>query len=176
MIEDVMEELGVLEKKLRDTALKNYSAYMYSQQLKNFSNDDFLKAYHSLSDNPSRRYIYGEEVTDNPITVMDFTIVLPENQSDKKPYIYLQKDTNKFLVYMGDSAVGNAKRVINYLKRFDKIYKELQENIAAMEKRKKDITENLQNNSNTYNTRLAKCLEEKEEIMHLITEHMGEDV
>ena len=50
------------------------------------------------------------------------------------------------------------------------------DNIAAMEKRKKDITENLQNNSNTYNTRLAKCLEEKEEIMHLITEHMGEDV
>ena len=148
---------------------------MYSQQLKNFSNDDFLKAYHSLSDNLSRRYIYGEEVTDNPITVMDFTIVLPENQSDKKPYIYLQKDTNKFLVYMGDSAVGNAKRVINYLKRFDKVYKELQENVTAMEKRKKDITEILQNNPDVYNIRLAKCLEEKEEIMHLITRNMDDE-
>lgn len=169
------EELGVLEKKLLDTALKNYSAYMYSQQLKNFSNDDFLKAYHSLSDNLSRRYIYGEEVTDNPITVMDFTIVLPENQSDKKPYIYLQKDTNRFLVYMGDSAVGNAKRVINYLKRFDKVCIEFQENIATMEKRKKDITEILQNSSDIYNIRLAKCLEEKEEIMHLITRNMDDE-
>ena len=56
------------------------------------------------------------------------------------------------------------------------VYKELQKNIAAMEKRKKDITEILQNSSDIYNIRLAKCLEEKEEIMHLITEHMGEDV
>mgnify|MGYP003310929385 CR=1 FL=1 len=127
-----------------DTALKNYSVYRYSQELKKFTNDDFLKAYNTLSDSLSRRFIYGEKITDNPITVMDFTIVLPENQSDKKPYIYLQKDTNRFLVYMGDSAVGNAKRVINYLKRFDKVCIELQENIAAMEKRKKDIMEILQ--------------------------------
>ena len=46
---------------------------------------------------------------------------LPEKQDEKKPYILLKYAEQKYLVPMGDTPAGNARRVINALKDFQKL-------------------------------------------------------
>lgn len=44
--------------------------------------------------------------------------MLPEKQDEKKPYILLKYAEQKYLVPMGDTPAGNARRVIQRLERF----------------------------------------------------------
>lgn len=74
-----------------------------------------------------------------------FQIVLPETQDEKKPYIILQEtDTYQFrrvceTLYRGENSSGNAIRISNFLKNYDKRVKDVQEQIEKAKRRKSDI-------------------------------------
>ena len=54
-------------------------------------------------------------------SVLGFKIVLPEIVNEKNPFVFLQKDNEQFIIKMGDSTTGNAKRIVMTLKQFDKV-------------------------------------------------------
>lgn len=53
--------------------------------------------------------------------VLGMGMELPEKQDEKMPYILLKYAEQKYLVPMGDTPAGNARRVINALKDFQKL-------------------------------------------------------
>lgn len=75
------------------------------QRIKSLLTDDFLTSGSALQ---------------MPM-VLGMGMELPEKQDEKKPYILLKYAEQKYLVPMGDTPAGNARRVINTLKDFQKL-------------------------------------------------------
>ena len=89
-------------------ALKKYDADARKnayQRIKSLLTDDFLTSGSALQMQ----------------MVLGMGMELPEKQDEKKPYILLKYAEQKYLVPMGDRPAGNARRVINTLKDFQKL-------------------------------------------------------
>ena len=80
-----------------------YSEYLYNVQ------SDILKIYHNVTED----VLYKKVDTPLLPLVIGFEIKLPQIQDAKKPYIFLYRQNEPFIVEMGSSANGNAKRIIN---------------------------------------------------------------
>ena len=105
--------------------------------------------------------------------VLGVRLALPDKQDEKDPYILLRYYEQKYLVQMGDTPAGNARRVINTLKSFQKITDKDKEQLDKMVARKAELQKMVQSPDNTYTERLANCEKEAEELRELIT--MRED-
>ena len=123
-------------------ALKKYdadarkSAY---QRIKSLLTDDFLTSGSALQ---------------MPM-VLGMGMELPEKQDEKKPYILLKYAEQKYLVPMGDTPAGNARRVINALKDFQKLAD--QDKVVS---RKEELQSLVQSPGHLYSDRLAVCEKE----------------
>ncbi len=84
---------------------------------------------------------------------------LPEKQDEKKPYILLKYAEQKHLVPMGDTPAGNARRVINALKDFQKLADQDKEHLDKVVSRKEELQNLVQSPGDLY-SRLAVCEKE----------------
>ena len=66
-----------------------------------------------------------------------FQIILPSNMTDKKPFVWLQKN-GRYYVEMGDTEIGTIIRIDNFLERFDEHLERLEKTIGELEQRKID--------------------------------------
>ena len=108
------------------------------------------------------------------VTALCFNVVRPEKQSEKNPYVILKYkyDDIEFTVDMGDSALGNARRVMNFLNNFEKTINETREELKKAEERSKYIEEAL----NSPDDNLIKLIEKENELKELqfkIKENLG---
>ena len=87
--------------------------------------------------------------------VLGMGMELPEKQDEKKPYILLKYAEQKYLVPMGDTPAGNARRVINALKDFQKLAD--QDKVVS---RKEELQSLVQSPGHLYSDRLAVCEKE----------------
>ena len=123
-------------------ALKKYdadarkSAY---QRIKSLLTDDFLTSGSALQ---------------MPM-VLGMGMELPEKQDEKKPYILLKYAEQKYLVPMGDTPAGNARRVINALKDFQKLAD--QDKVVS---RKEELQSLVRSPGHLYSDRLSVCEKE----------------
>ncbi len=85
---------------------------------------------------------------------------LPEKQDEKKPYILLKYAEQKHLVPMGDTPAGNARRVINALKDFQKLADQDKEHLDKVVSRKEELQNLVQSPGHLYSDRLAVCEKE----------------
>ena len=123
-------------------ALKKYdadarkSAY---QRIKSLLTDDFLTSGSALQ---------------MPM-VLGMGMELPEKQDEKKPYILLKYAEQKYLVPMGDTPAGNARRVINTLKDFQKLTDK-----DKVVSRKEELQSLVRSPDHSYSDQLAACEKE----------------
>ena len=128
-------------------ALKKYdadarkSAY---QRIKSLLTDDFLTSGSALQ---------------MPM-VLGMGMELPEKQDEKKPYILLKYAEQKYLVRMGDTPAGNARRVINALKDFQKLADKDKEHLDKVVSRKEELQSLVQSPDHSYSDQLAACEKE----------------
>ena len=85
---------------------------------------------------------------------------LPEKQDEKKPYILLKYAEQKYLVPMGDTPAGNARRVINALKDFQKLADKDKEHLNKVVSRKEELQSLVRSPDHSYSDRLADCEKE----------------
>ena len=64
-------------------------------------------------------------------SAIGFHFHTPDNQSEAKPYFVVSKNGASYMIESGKSASGNAQRVVNLLKGFDKYLKDLHEKLEA---------------------------------------------
>lgn len=69
---------------------------------------------------------------------------------------------------MGNTPAGNARRVINTLKSFQKITDKDKEHLDKMVARKAELQRMVRSPDNTYAEKLATCEKEAEELRELI--------
>ena len=123
-------------------ALKKYdadarkSAY---QRIKSLLTDDFLTSGSALQ---------------MPM-VLGMGMELPEKQDEKKPYILLKYAEQKYLVPMGDTPAGNARRVINTLKDFQRLTDK-----DKVVSRKEELQSLVRSPDHSYSDQLAACEKE----------------
>ena len=109
------------------------------QRIKSLLTDDFLTSGSALQ---------------MPM-VLGMGMELPEKHDEKKPYILLKYAEQKYLVPMGDTPAGNARRVINALKDFQKLAD--QDKVVS---RKEELQSLVQSPGHLYSDRLAVCEKE----------------
>ena len=85
---------------------------------------------------------------------------LPKRQDEKKPYILLKYAEQKYLVPMGDTPAGNARRVINTLKDFQRLADKDKEHLDKVVSRKEELQSLVQSPGHLYSDRLAVCEKE----------------
>ena len=85
---------------------------------------------------------------------------LPEKQDEKKPYILLKYAEQKHLVPMGDTPAGNARRVINALKDFQRLADQDKEHLDKVVSRKEELQSLVRSPGHLYSGRLAVCEKE----------------
>ena len=128
-------------------ALKKYdadarkSAY---QRIKSLLTDDFLTSGSALQ---------------MPM-VLGMGMELPEKQDEKKPYILLKYAEQKYPVSLGDTPAGNARRVINALKDFQKLADKDKEDLDKVVSRKEELQSLVRSPDHSYSDRLAVCEKE----------------
>lgn len=123
-------------------ALKKYDADARKnvyQRIKSLLTDDFLTSGSALQ---------------MPM-VLGMGMEFPEKQDEKKPYILLKYAEQKYLVPMGDTPAGNARRVINTLKDFQKLA-----DLDKVVSRKEELQSLVQSPGHLYSDRLAVCEKE----------------
>ena len=71
----------------------------------------------------------GRTASPPELSVLGFGIAIPgvEQQNAKKPYIVLSRNGADYPIEMGPSSAGNARRVVNFLKRFHELPKRIGE-------------------------------------------------
>ena len=128
-------------------AMKKYDADARKnayQRIKSLLTDDFLTSGSALQ---------------MPM-VLGMGMELPEKQDEKKPYILLKYAEQKYLVPMGDTPAGNARRVINTLKDFQKLADLDKEHLDKVVSRKEELQSLVQSPGHLYSDRLAVCEKE----------------
>ena len=111
------------------------------QRIKSLLTDDFLTSGSALQ---------------MPM-VLGMGMELPEKQDEKKPYILLKYAEQKYLVPMGDTPAGNARRVINTLKDFQRLADKDKEHLDKVVSRKEELQSLVQSPGHLYSDRLAVC-------------------
>lgn len=145
-------ELKEIPEKMPDmTAAKNNLEFLSGFDSKRFSGE-----YQKIKNSFAYNFITGGEKADSNLSVLDFRIILPENQNKDKPYIFLERNGGKYYLEMGESTLGNGRRIINFLKGFEKTYNKLSEYKQKLIKRKEEIECELQK-PKPYNTQINEC-------------------
>ena len=114
------------------------------QRIKSLLTDDFLTSGSALQ---------------MPM-VLGMGMELPEKQDEKKPYILLKYAEQKYPVSLGDTPAGNARRVINALKEFQKFADKDKEHLDKVVSRKEELQSLVRSPDHSYSDRLAVCEKE----------------
>lgn len=103
------------------------------------------------------------------IVYLNLYFVIPKNQDEKKPVVYLTWGDEKFTVEMGNSPEGNIRRLTNYLKSFDKVVTKTQNLLNEYEAKIADIEKFLSEHSD-YHAQIKKLEIERDEIMQALSD------
>ena len=93
------------------------------------SEDGFQAAYQNVKGVLTEDVILGRTASPPELSVLGFGIAIPgvEQQNAQKPYIVLSRNGADYPIDMGPSSAGNARRVVNFLKRFHELPKRIGE-------------------------------------------------
>ena len=134
--------------------------------LRNIDSKEFSNTYQEIKDAFSLDVVLKKKPL-QITSVLGFKIVLPEIVNEKNPFVFLQKDNEQFIIKMGDSTTGNAKRIVMTLKQFDKVVLKIHEKLAQMRKRWFELDKALEAQDSPYHKQLREC---QEEINHIIAQ------
>lgn len=136
--------------------------------LKGVDNKQFEQGYKDISNLLLPRIVLKTEELSSDTEILGFMIVLPECQNEKKPYIYLERLGERYSLEVSMSERGNARRIINALKGFDKRVNEALKLYEMKKAQLGDISKQLEFEDKTYEEKLKFCEERILEIKNII--------
>ena len=169
------EECDTLQSKMEQRQKQLDIAYRHQQSLKKKTNEQFLDAMRNIKDTFTEDVIGGNKMLSDPVSIFGFSVILPTSQDGKKPYLYLEKDTNRYVVLLDDSAKSNAKRIVGKLKRFNKVIEEIVKEIEATKQMIYNNQQLLKQKNTSYQKGIAELSDEIEEIRRKIDVDLCED-
>lgn len=141
------------------------------EYLKGLSTGQFSAAVKETGAALTTEFLFGRN-EEKALDFLGFSLELPQTQNEKKPYIFLQRLGERYSVEMGDKPAGNAARIRNFLKNFEKVAAQVEEQIEAGKRRSIDI-ENLLQTQSVYPEQIRQLTREREALLEKI--HVDED-
>lgn len=116
------EKLARLDRELE--AARQNAAYVGG-----ISEKDFQAAYGNLKTVLTRDVVFRRTLSPAELSALGFDVAVPEGgqENDGKPHVIVSRNGMDYPVPMGESAAGNARRLLNFLKRFPQLCAEIQE-------------------------------------------------
>lgn len=102
-----------------------------ARYIKALGESSLRSAYNHLKSQLTNDFIFSTQFS--TLSFLDFTVSVPEKQDDKKPYILLSRLNAKYAVQAGKSPLGNAKRVLNFVRKLDGLCVTYREQIGKAE-------------------------------------------
>ncbi len=132
------EELKTIKEQIVELHKKREYTLQNTAYVRNLNTDDF-KRDHALTKNIlSIDMLFSEQSEKELFSFVGFKVLLPNTQSEKKPYVVLARLGVSYTVEMGDKAIGNKRRITNFIKKLDDVIKEIEKQIVKFEKVKID--------------------------------------
>lgn len=150
-LERLKAELAEVKLMISESEKRVSKSKIIAEQLKTISQNNYKNTYKELT--AALTDIKNKPTTDLIITsVLGFELSLPEHQDERKPYFVLYREEIHYHLEMGDSVSGNARRIINFFKKFDKTVEREEKRFEELKKRKADIESILHLKKDKYDT------------------------
>ena len=166
--EKMQEEIDFLDKEIVRLQKRNAVCFNSLIGLKRLSKEEFKQAYNEIEEVFTEDVVKKKKSLPENFSILNFNVIFPEQQNDKKPYIYLEESSEKYMVLLGDSTKGNARRIINMLKNFDTTREKISNTIKDAKKRKNELEIALNQENLSYSQKLSELEKEVAEIKSLI--------
>ena len=170
VVADMEQELSQIDEEIAGAQQRWMTSLAVAGHLKKYDTKAYQSAYQCIKSLLTEELLLSKECGQLP-KVLGIHLVLPEKQDEKDPYILLQYSDQKYLVQMGDSPNGNARRVINTLISFRKIVDKDKERLDKTVARKAELQRMVQTPDNTYEEKLAECEKEANELRQMIAQN-----
>ncbi len=123
------QTIAVQEKQLTVLKGRLAAAEQNASYVGGISEDGFQAAYKNMKAILTEDVILGGAASPLELSVLGFGIAIPGagQQNAKKPYVVLSRNGAGYPIEMGPSSAGNARRVVNFLKRFHELPKRIGE-------------------------------------------------
>ena len=132
------KELAQIDEKIKAARQRWETSIAAVDALKKYDADARKSAYQRIKSLLTDDFLTSGSALQMPM-VLGMGMELPEKQDEKKPYILLKYAGQKYLVPMGDTPAGNARRVINALKDFQKFADQDKEHLDKVVSRKEEL-------------------------------------
>lgn len=153
------KELAQIDERIEAARQRWQISIAAVDSLKKYDTDARKNAYQRIKSLLTDDLLISGGETRMPM-VLGMGMELPEKQDEKKPYILLKYAEQKYLVPMGDTPAGNARRVINALKEFQKFADKDKEYLDKVVSRKEELQSLVRSPDHSYSDRLAACEQE----------------
>ncbi len=150
----IQSERDTLKARLEKHKARLDTAHRHAAQLSELTDGEYLDEMRRIHDIFSPEIFNQADKQKEIPLIAGFKAVFPGYADTEKPYIYLEKDDNRYAVILGDSAAGNAKRIVGKLKRFDKTLADIQKDIEATEQKLQSMEEILKKESVSYDEKI----------------------
>lgn len=138
-IEEMKEEHIKLGKQISALVRRSATSSKTEDKLRSgFQKEQLQACYQSLSGVLAPNLIQTRKLPKD-LKAFFFAIIPPEVQSEKHPYILLCDEGETYEVEMGDSAKGNARRVLNFITSFQKVREKTKKAINELSARQRDL-------------------------------------
>lgn len=163
----IRQELSGMDEKIAAARQRWTTSLKAVGQLKKYGLEAFKNVYQRIKSLLTDELLLSGENVQLPM-IFGFHLALPDKQDEKEPYLLLKYHEQKYLVQMGDTPAGNARRVVNTIKSFQKVADRDKAFLDKMVARRAELQETMQSPGNSYAEKLASCEEEAEELRKLI--------
>lgn len=153
------KELAQIDEKIKAARQRWETSIAAVDALKKYDADARKNAYQRIKSLLTDDFLISGDGSQMPM-LLGMGMELPEKQDEKKPYILLKYAEQKYLVPMGDTPAGNARRVINTLKEFQKLADQDKEQLDKVVSRKEALQSLVRSPDHSYSDQLAACEKE----------------
>ena len=163
-LEDLKKRKNELNTQIPIMKERILQAVQIAGQLKKYSDKVYKEEYKKIADVFSEDVVLNKQIPTVQVTVLIFRIEIPKEQDNKKPYIKLLYDNMQYNLQVGTSSSGNARRIINFLKGFEKVVVKEQKKLDKLINDKKVIEKALLLGNNKNNEKIRQIETEIVEI------------
>ncbi len=136
-VKDMRAEIERLEKEYRFLFRRSRASLFTQNKLFGYK-DERKVLYDKLSESLAPSSVINRKLPKD-LTAFCFRVTLPEVQNEKKPYILLCDEGEKYMVEMGGSAHGNARRVLNFITSLNKTREKITESMVETIRRQQTL-------------------------------------
>ena len=121
--EHLKKSLILLEQTLENTVRS--SEYIHA-----LKEAEIAKEYGRTKTFITHAFLFGNRKINFPF--LDFQVYSPEMQNKEKPFVLISRLETEYSIPMGNSPAGNARRIVNFLKKFDRLKEKYEQRLIQI--------------------------------------------